>query len=465
MATSFKTITEDKRTITRTMLHEVIPITGSLIAGTYATSSTTGRELNVKNFSHGMYQSVYDYPYASSSANHIFDISYGFSTLGSTLSGSATNQVAKKVNIYNQMSQVLVGYDTGSNIRRFDQDGNLSAGSKHDNVVFFNFSRLLTKDEIKKGSFSMDLATNSTYATPSGEHDITISDSGALNSYHINSPAGEYGILNFTDVAANAVITVGGNPDTNQTFTLTDTAGASVEFTFSRTNNTVNATSIGIQAVLSNNANIAARIQQAIAATSLAVTAVQDGATVTITQNTAGSAGNRALDVTSVDGLSVPDNIFKNGRDGSNAGLIYYQAGVAVLTSSVFTNSAQMNAAGNTIEQLALTGTIDAVADGIRKRIKNINFHNTTELNSSIFFCTAGPNEFNYSSNPTYLDGSKIRVKAGTGTREENNPPFSYITTVGLYSADNELLAVAKLSEPIKKMPGNEVTLRVRLDY
>ena len=35
----------------------------------------------------------------------------------------------------------------------------------------------------------------------------------------------------------------------------------------------------------------------------------------------------------------------------------------------------------------------------------------------------------------------------------------------GLYSADNELLAVAKLSEPIKKMPGSEVTLRVRLDY
>ena len=43
--------------------------------------------------------------------------------------------------------------------------------------------------------------------------------------------------------------------------------------------------------------------------------------------------------------------------------------------------------------------------------------------------------------------------------------PVSYITTVGLYSADNELLAVAKLSEPIKKTPETELTLRVRLDY
>ena len=34
-----------------------------------------------------------------------------------------------------------------------------------------------------------------------------------------------------------------------------------------------------------------------------------------------------------------------------------------------------------------------------------------------------------------------------------------------IYSADNELLAVAKLSEPLRKDPTNELTLRVRLDY
>jgi len=43
--------------------------------------------------------------------------------------------------------------------------------------------------------------------------------------------------------------------------------------------------------------------------------------------------------------------------------------------------------------------------------------------------------------------------------------PLSYITTIGLYSADNELLAVAKVSEPLKKDPTNELTLRIRLDY
>ena len=43
--------------------------------------------------------------------------------------------------------------------------------------------------------------------------------------------------------------------------------------------------------------------------------------------------------------------------------------------------------------------------------------------------------------------------------------PVSYVTSVGLYSPDNELLAVAKLSEPLKKDPSTEFTIRVRLDY
>ena len=89
-----------------------------------------------------------------------------------------------------------------------------------------------------------------------------------------------------------------------------------------------------------------------------------------------------------------------------------------------------------------------------------INFNNTVELNSTIYFCRANNNEFNYSSNPTYLDSSQIRVK---NTTSDN--PVSYITTVGLYSSDNELLAVAKLSEPLKKDPNTELTIRVRLDY
>ena len=145
-------------------------------------------------------------------------------------------------------------------------------------------------------------------------------------------------------------------------------------------------------------------------------------------------------------------------------GLLFYQAGIAVVTSSVFTSefveNCQMDSTGKTITQLFVTGAISASCDSLRHRVQNISFNNTTELNSSIYFCRANHGEFNYSSNPTYLSSSQIRVK-----NVSSDNPVSYITTVGLYSEDNALLAVAKVSEPLKKDPGQEYILRVRLDY
>ena len=119
-----------------------------------------------------------------------------------------------------------------------------------------------------------------------------------------------------------------------------------------------------------------------------------------------------------------------------------------------------MNASSHSIEQLLSGSSITGSCDAIRERVVNISFNNTTELNSTVYFCRAHHNEFNYSTNPTYLSSSQIFVK-----NEHSDSPISYITTVGLYSADNELLAVAKLSEPLRKDPTNELTLRVRLDY
>ena len=98
MATTYKTFLNDDITSTRTLLHESIPLTGTLASGTYGTFRA---EENIKNYSHGMFQSVFDYPFLSSSANHIFDITYG-----TTVSSSSNTQNAKKLNIYNQMAQV-----------------------------------------------------------------------------------------------------------------------------------------------------------------------------------------------------------------------------------------------------------------------------------------------------------------------------------------------------------------------
>jgi hypothetical protein len=119
-----------------------------------------------------------------------------------------------------------------------------------------------------------------------------------------------------------------------------------------------------------------------------------------------------------------------------------------------------MTGSTGNVSNLFQTSSIEDACDALRRRINDIDFNNTTELNSTIYFCRLNHNEFNYSSNPTYLSASKMVVK-----NSSIDNPVSYITSVGLYSADNELLATAKLSEPLKKDPTNEMILRVRLDY
>jgi len=367
MASTFKNLLNDDVTTTRTLLHEAIPITGTIVTGTY-------KEENIKTFTHGMFESVYDYPYLSSSANHIFDITYGCSSAASSsiaydgtageLDNGFNTQQAKKLNIYNQMAQVLMGYTTASLIRKFDSDGTLStadddAGLMH-HCFFLNFTRLLVKDEVKKGSFRLKLFPSGSCTNLGGDDLLTIGDYQATNEYR-SSPAGDYGLVYTSSTGINA---------------------------------------------------------------------------------------------------------------NSSYGLLFYQAGILVLTSSIFVQefggpqtelikkSGSAKAPGFGIDQAQTGSTIEQLARGFRHRYNNLDLNNSIELNSTIYFCRANHNEFNYSSNPTYVSGSKLRVKKNVG-----DLPVSYITSIGLYSSDNELLAVAKLSEPIKKDPNTELTLRVRLDY
>ncbi len=482
---SFKNLTQDDFTATTTMLNERIPLTGTLISGSarYGTSSADGRALNIKSFAHNMFQSVYDYPYLSSSANHIFDITAGFSAnTGQSVSSSATTDVAKKVNIYNQMAQVLVGYDVSGNVRRFDPDGNFSNNSvKLENAVFLNFSRLLVKDEIKKGSFNLSIGTGDQYATPFSSK-ATISDVGSAVNYRNNSPAGEYGFLKTQAQAASA--TLSSESDS--------AAGGTISFIALKANGTLEAAEVftatnadnsgnnfargGVDAGLSNlKARIEANNDIKDLVTVSAVTRPGGNSgpyEMTITQKHTGANGNTAiangLTGVSINGLANDaDGAFTGGVTGGiTTGLIYYQAGIAVMTGSLFGDNAHMNPATNTMSDLLTGSTISSLADGVRHRINNITFDNVTELNSSIYFCRINHNDFNYSSNPTYLSESKIVVKTNPSVANEAGlSPITYITTVGLYSTNNELMAVAKLSEPLKKTPDNEFTLRVRLDY
>ena len=81
-------------------------------------------------------------------------------------------------------------------------------------------------------------------------------------------------------------------------------------------------------------------------------------------------------------------------------------------------------------------------------------------VSSNFVFVRARNSEFNYSSNPSLITGSgELRHDVMI------NSPQSYITAVGLYNDNNDLLAVAKLSRPLLKDFTKEALVRVKRDY
>ena len=93
-----------------------------------------------------------------------------------------------------------------------------------------------------------------------------------------------------------------------------------------------------------------------------------------------------------------------------------------------------------------------------------ITFQNETKINSTLYFCRATADEFNYSSNPSFTDSENRMVVIDSG-QEDTQRTFSMVSSVGLYDANNNLLAVAKLSRPVEKNDEKDVTFRVRLDF
>lgn len=362
MASTFKRLNSDDVTTTRSSLHEQITLPAGIISV----------EDNAKSGSYKMFQSVYDADYATPSANPLFDISVGV-TSGSIASTGHTyispSEPSKRLNTYNSMAQIVLGYDSDGAIKKFVDKQGTSLDYNH--MIFLSLSRLVAKDEVRRGYFSLTLDVGAHDAP--GTKKIIITDEDSLSNYYVDSPTGDYGVLKVkSDVGS----------------------------------------------------------------------------------------------------------IMASGQANKEVGYIFYQAGVVALSTGVFakyTSTAENTQIDQCIRGQLTTETLFTATETVREylikkdffdlvnivrdRIVTLSFHNTTELNSTIYFCRANHNEYNYSSNPTYIKDSKIVVK-----NSSYDSPVTYITTVGLYSVDEELLAVAKLSEPIKKTPDDSILLRVRLD-
>ena len=82
-------------------------------------------------------------------------------------------------------------------------------------------------------------------------------------------------------------------------------------------------------------------------------------------------------------------------------------------------------------------------------------------LTSDFIFVRSRNSEFNYSENPSFIKGATGEVYWDSYI----NAPQTYVTTIGLYNDQNDLLAVAKLSKPLLKDFTKESLVRVKLDF
>lgn len=111
------------------------------------------------------------------------------------------------------------------------------------------------------------------------------------------------------------------------------------------------------------------------------------------------------------------------------------------------------------VDHLASTRFLSGTADQTA-----MTFQNITNINSSLFFARLAADEFNYSSNPTYLDSNGRIVVIDEG-QEETQRSFTFVTSIGLYDSFDNLLAVSKLSRPVLKDDERDITFKIRLDY
>jgi hypothetical protein len=435
MATTKEILASDKKT-TRSFLNQLIDvlqedISSSVSRRKYQAFVTGGVGPGVTS---SLFQTVYDQDFTLQTANPVFDITVGLASPDATRGTNSTNSngwadktktgqdttgkylypssslmMREKTDIYGQFAQTLLGSRTS--MFKLPVDATLTTSqstSDIDAAMFIAFKRLFARDQIKRETFAMRFYQSASYVSKTGTTPEELSfppaaDANGVPNLYVTSTSGS---AIFTDI---------------------------------------------------------------------------------------GSSNSRYFDAGGQYGYLV------NASSTSNAvGILYYDSGIAVLDIEKVVSGSQfisgtisamhplgqitLGGAGTqtaktarVVPDLLTSGSVDDIVDHFcyarfgSGALTAMTFQNVTNINSSLIFCRALPDDFNYSSNPTYVENTGDYQGRLTiydpALPEETQEPFAYVTTIGLYDNAGGLMAVAKLSRPVEKNPGRDLTFRVRLDF
>ena len=143
-------------------------------------------------------------------------------------------------------------------------------------------------------------------------------------------------------------------------------------------------------------------------------------------------------------------------KNSGSYGFFYPDAGLIILNARVISHSIQIEP----------TRTDNVTPDGHAKFYRavsgaaNFIIDSEEKISSQFYFVRCRNNEFNYTTNPSFTDN-----QGALNFDSMIDNPQTYITTIGLYNDSSDLVAVAKVSQPIVKDFTKEALIRVKLDY
>ena len=384
-----------------------------------------------------LFQTVYDQDFTLQTANPMFDATVGLWYSGSTVQNIKTGedtagkllfptsslQMREKVDISRQHAAKLLGNATQAFYSPFQvsTDPTTASTDRIDNALFLDFRRLFARDKIKRETFAMRFYTTGVV-------------DGASNSYRSSAEA-----------AISKTLTA----YTGSNLFRTSTSGSAI-FTDVGAASSKRTTFGGEVGEIVDASNTSRKVGLMFYDSG---TAVLDLSKIMWGDQHVSGTISSVIGNPTVTGYSTNETTI-----GASAGDVAWAPTYG------------SNPGARFIPDFLTSGSMDDIIDHIAScRFSSgsntaVTFQNVTNINSTLLFCRATADEFNYSSNPTYVDSDGKIVVIDDG-QEDTQRSFSFVTTVGMYDANDNLLAVAKLSRPIEKNDEKDLTVRVRLDF
>ena len=169
------------------------------------------------------------------------------------------------------------------------------------------------------------------------------------------------------------------------------------------------------------------------------------------TQSTINSAG----EICNIVSGSLEDGVFTSFIETRDLtiGKVYLDRGILIINADTLSRYG--------ITMLEDVNTDDNNHITFYNAIEEFKARNEQKINSTFYFVRVKNSDYNFSNNPSYTTGSLGDLK-WTDMYQNSK---AYITTVGMYNENKELLAVAKLSQPLIKNFQTEALIRVKIDW